>query len=77
MKYENNKNKEGNNMKDDHFVSRILTIAGALMCISGLLMAICVKILYGGILLAAAFCMFFAAYNFRIKEDEDDKNKKH
>ena len=37
-------------MKDDHFVSRILTIAGALMCISGLLMAICVKILYGGIL---------------------------
>ena len=47
------------------------------MSISGLLMAICVKILYGGILLAAAFCMFFAAYNFRIKEDEDDKNKKH
>ena len=64
-------------MKDEHFASRILTIAGALMCISGLLMAICVKILYGGILLEAAFCMFFAAYNFRIKEDEDDKNKKH
>ena len=64
-------------MKDEHFASRILTIAGALMCISGLLLAICVKVLYGGILLAAAFCMFFAAYNFRIKEDEDDKNKIH
>ena len=64
-------------MKDDHFTSRIFTIAGALMCISGLLMAICVKVLYGGIMLAAAFCMFFAASNFRITEDEDDKTKKH
>ena len=64
-------------MKDDHFTSRIFTIAGALMYISGLLMAICVKVLYGGIMLAAASCMFFAAYNFRIKEDKDDKNKKH
>ena len=61
-------------MKDKHFTSRMLICAGVLMSISGILMAICAKLSYGGIMFAAAACMFFAARNFRIAEDkkEDD-----
>ena len=67
-------------MKDKHFTSRMLTCAGALMSISGILMAVCAKIAYGGILFAAAACMFFAARHFRIAEgrkDKDDMGEKH
>ena len=64
-------------MKDKHFTSRMLTCAGALMSISGILMAVCAKIAYGGILFAAAACMFFAARNFRIAEDRDDHNRRN
>ena len=56
-------------MKDMHFTSRMLTCAGGLVVISAILMGICVGIAYGGILLAAASCMFFGAYHFRIAED--------
>ena len=63
-------------MKDKHFTSRMLFCAGALMGISGVLMAVCAKPAYGGILFAAAACMFFAARNFRIAEDKkDDENQ--
>ena len=63
-------------MKDKHFTSRMLICAGALMSISGVLIAICAKLAYGGILLAAAACMFFAARNFRIAEDKkEDENQ--
>ena len=63
-------------MKDKHFTSRMLACAGALMSISGILIAICVKISYSGILFAAAACMFFAACNFRIAEDKkEDENQ--
>lgn len=63
-------------MKDNHFTSRMLICAGALMSISGVLIAICAKLAYGGILFAAAACMFFAARNFRIAEDKkDDENQ--
>lgn len=66
-------------MKDKHFASRMLTIAGGLMIVSGILLAICTKLAYGGILFAAAACMFFAARNFRIAEDkngaEDQKDE--
>ena len=61
-------------MKDNHFTSRMLTCAGALMSISGILMAVCAKLAYGGILFAAASCMFFAARYFRIAEDRNDKD---
>lgn len=54
---------------DPHMTSRMLASAGALMAISGLLMALCVKLAYGGMLLAAALCMFFAAHSFRIAEN--------
>lgn len=65
-------------MKDKHFISRMFTCAGALMSISGILMAVCAKLAYGGILFAAAACMFFAARHFRIAEDrEDDMGKDH
>ena len=59
-------------MKDKHFTSNMLTCAGALMSISGILMAVCAKIAYGCILFAAAACMFFAARNFRIAEDKKE-----
>ena len=59
-------------MKDKHFTSRMLICAGALMSISGILIAICAKLAYGGILFAAAACMFFAARNFRIAEDKKE-----
>lgn len=57
-------------MKDKHFTSRMLTCAGALMSISGVLMAVGAKLAYGGILFASAACMFFAARYFRIAEDK-------
>lgn len=56
-------------MKDKHFTSRMLTCAGTLMSISGILIAISVKLTYGGIMFASAACMFFGARNFRIAED--------
>lgn len=59
-------------MKDKHFTSRMLICAGALMSISGILIAICAEIAYGGILFAAAACMFFGAHNFRIAEDRKE-----
>lgn len=60
-------------MKDKHFTSRLLTWAGALLTVSAVLMALCVKVAYGGILLAAASCMFFAARSFRIGEDKRER----
>lgn len=64
-------------MKDKHFTSRVLTSAGALMSVSGILMAVCAKLAYGGILFAAAACMFFAARSFRIAEDREDQDTEH
>ena len=61
-------------MKDKHFTSRMLTSAGALMSISGILIAICAKLAYGGILFTSTACMFFAARNFCIAEDRNDKD---
>ena len=45
------------------------------MSISAILMAVSAKIAYGGILLAAAACMFFAARNFRIAEDKKQESE--
>ncbi|MCI6908673.1 MAG: hypothetical protein PUD44_04405 [Clostridiaceae bacterium] len=56
-------------MKDGHFASRMLIGAGVLMTGSGVLLAVCAKPAYGGILFAAAACMFFAARNIRLAED--------
>ena len=64
-------------MRNKHFASRMLIIAGTLMTISGILMAVCAKLAYGGILFAAAACMFFAARNFRIAEDRDDHKRRN
>ena len=66
--------------KDIHFSSRMLTLAGGLMALSGILMAICTKLSIGGVLWAAAACMFFSAYHFIIREDKereasDDESK--
>lgn len=62
-------------MKNKHFASHMLIIAGTLLTISGILTAICVKIVYGGVLFAAAACMFSAARSVRILEGRDKKEK--
>ena len=67
-------------MKNKHFTSYMFTLAGALMVVSSILIAISVNIACGGILLAAASCMFFTAYNFRIaenKKEEEVEQKKN
>ena len=56
--------------KDLHFTSRMLTGAGALLAVSGLLLAVGASPAYGGICWAGAACMFFAARSFRIAEDK-------
>lgn len=61
-------------MKDTHFTSHMFTRAGALMSISGVLLAVCAEPAYRGILLASAACMFFAARSFRIVEDREGKD---
>lgn len=62
-------------MKDKHFASGMLIITGTLLTISGILIAVCVKIVYGGVLFAAASCMFSAALSVRIAEDRGEKEK--
>ena len=57
-------------MENEHITSTLLTCAGALMAVSGILMALCAGLAYGGILWAAASCMFFAAYHFRLAENK-------
>lgn len=64
-------------MKNEHITSNLLACAGALMTMSGLLMAVCAEIAYGGILWAAAACMFFAAYHFRQAEDNRKESNEH
>ena len=61
--------------KDIHFTSRMLSLAGGLLAVSGILMAICAKLAIGGIFWAAAACMFFSAYHFRIAEDKKEKEE--
>ena len=61
--------------KDIHFSSRMLTLAGGLLAVSGILMAICAKLAIGGIFWAAAACMFFSACHFRIAEDKKEKEE--
>ena len=60
---------------DKHMTSRLLTYAGGLMTISGILMALCCRLAIGGIMWAAASCMFFAAYNFRLAENKKDNSE--
>ena len=62
-------------MKDKHFTSRMLTLAGGLMTVSGVLLAVCNMLAVGGILWAAASCMFFAAYHFRLAENKKEKTE--
>lgn len=57
-------------MENEHITSTLLTCAGALMAVSGILMALCAGLAYGGILWAAASCIFFAAYHFRLAENK-------
>ena len=64
-------------MKDKHFASCMLIIAGTLLTISGVLTAFCVKLAYSGILLAAAACMFSAALSVRIAENKSEQKHRN
>ena len=57
-------------MNHQHFPSRMLTTAGALLGIAGIVLAVCMSILYGGVLWAAVSCFFFAAYHCRLAENK-------
>ena len=59
--------------KDIHFTSRMMTLSGGLMTVSGILMAFCSNLAISGIFWAAASCLFFAAYNFRLAENKKEK----
>ena len=62
---------------DVHFPSRMLILAAGLMTVCGILIAILGRLAIGGIYWAAASCLFFAAFHFRLaeikKENEDDR----
>ena len=62
---------------DVHFPSRMLILAAGLMTVCGILMAILGRLAIGGIYWAAASCLFFAAFHFRLaenkKENEEDR----
>lgn len=60
-------------IKDKHIPSRMLALAGGLMTVSGILTALCDSLAIGGIFWAAASCLFFAAYNFRLAENKKEK----
>ncbi|MGM9662151.1 MAG: hypothetical protein ACI3WR_03560 [Oscillospiraceae bacterium] len=60
-------------MKNEHTASTLLTGAGALMTVSGILTAACGTLACGGLLWAAASCLFFAARHFRLAENEKEK----
>ena len=63
-------------IKDKHIPSRMLALAGGLMTVSGILTALCDSLAIGGIFWAAASCLFFAAYNFRLAENKKEKAEK-
>ena len=62
---------------DVHFPSRMLILAAGLMTVCGILIGILGRLAIGGIYWAAAFCLFFAAFHFRLaenkKENEEDR----
>ena len=58
--------------KDLHFPSRMLACAGGLMAVSGVLMAVCGRPAYGGVLWAAASCMFLSARQFHLAENQKE-----
>lgn len=60
---------------NSHTSSNLLAGAGALLTLSGVLMALCGLLVYSGILWAAAACMFFAAWNFRAAEAKKNEEE--
>lgn len=67
---------------DKHIGSVLLTCIGTLILVSGIIFAICGTVLLGISFVSSAFCIFVAAYNFRIAEvknesEEYDDEKKN
>ena len=63
--------------QEQHTSSRLLTIAGGLLLVSRLLMAVSGRMALTGIYWAAASCMFFAAYYFRLVENKKIEKEKN
>ena len=61
--------------KDLHFPSRMMTLAGGLMTVSGILMAVLGRLAVGGIFWAAASCLFFSACHLRLAENRKEKEE--
>ena len=61
--------------KDIYFPSRMMTLAGGLMTVSGILMAVLGRLAVGGIFWAAASCLFFAACHLRLAENRKEKEE--
>lgn len=59
-------------MMDNYFTSRMLCLSGGLMSLCGLMMALLGKLPLGGIYWAAASCLFFAAWHFRLAGDRKE-----
>lgn len=58
--------------KDVRFSSKMLALAGGLMTVSGILMAVCGGLAIGGMLWAAASCLFLAAYHVRLAGNQTE-----
>ena len=58
---------------DKHFTSSMLTLSAGLMAVSGILTSLLGWLAIGGIFWAAASCLFFAAYHFRLAENKKEK----
>lgn len=60
--------------KDIHFPSWMMTLAGGLLTVSGILMAVLGRLAIGGIFWAAS-CLFFSAYHLRLAENRKEKEE--
>ena len=58
--------------KDIHFTSRMMTLSGGLMTVSGILTALCSKLAICVFFCVSASCLFFAARQFRIAENKKE-----
>lgn len=63
--------------QNQHISSRLFVSAGGLMLLSGALMAVSRRLAIAGIYWAAASCMFFAAYHFRLVENKKIEKEKN
>lgn len=62
--------------KNIHFLSWMQAMIGGIMFFCGILIAVLGKPEIGGVFWAAAYCLFFSAYHFRLAENKKEKAEK-